>query len=52
MQTINDEVHIFGSLTKREIFDWLKEIAHFKKMYYMKMKQINNNFIKKKSKNI
>ena len=49
MQTINDEVHIFGSLTKREIFDWLKEIAHFKKMYYMKMKQINNNFIKKKS---
>ena len=38
MQTINDEVHIFGSLTKREIFDWLKEIAHFKKMYYMKMK--------------
>ena len=50
MKTINEEVHIFGSLAKREIFDWLKELAHFKKIYYMKMKQINNNFIKKKPK--
>ena len=45
MKTINDEVYIFGSLQKREIFDWLKELALFKKVYHMKMKQINPNYI-------
>ena len=50
MKTINEEVHIFGSLQKREIFDWLKELAHFKKVYHMKMKQINPGFISKNSK--
>ena len=52
MKTINDEVHIFGSLQKREIFDWLKELALFKKVYHMKMKQINPNFIKQNQNNI
>ena len=52
MKTINDEVHIFGSLQKREIFDWLKELALFKKVYHMKMKQINQNFISQNQINI
>ena len=50
MKTINDEVYIFGSLLKREIFDWLKELAHFKKVYHLKMKQINPNYITSSSK--
>ena len=45
LKTINDEIYIFGSLQKREIFDWLKELAYFKKIYHMKMKQINPNFV-------
>ena len=52
MKTINDEEYIFGSLQKREIFDWLRELAHFKKVYHLKMKQINPNFINKNSKEI
>ena len=52
MKTINDEIHIFGSLQKREIFDWLKELALFKKVYHMKMKQINQNFINQNQNNI
>ena len=35
MKTINDEVYIFGSLKKREIFDWMKKLAYFKKVYLM-----------------
>ena len=50
MEAINDEVYIFGSLLKREIFDWLKELAHFKKVYHLKMKQINPNYITSSSK--
>ena len=48
MKTINDEEHIFGSIKKREIFDWLKELAHFKKVYNMEIKQINPNYFSKK----
>ena len=51
LKTINDEFYIFGSLQKREIFDWLKELAYFKKIYHMKMKQINPNFVFEKGKN-
>ena len=52
MKTINEEIYIFGSLQKHETFDWLKELALFKKLYHIKMKQINVNFINEKSKEI
>jgi hypothetical protein len=45
MKTINEEVFILGSTHKKEIFDWLKELAHYKKVYQLKMKQINPKFI-------
>ena len=48
--TINDEIYIFGSLKKREIFDWKKEILHFRKMYDNRMRQINPNYGRKSSK--
>ena len=50
LKTINDDIYLFGSLQKREIFDWLKELAYFKKIYHMKMKQINPNFVFKNDK--
>ena len=50
LKTIDEGVYIFGSLQKREIFDWLKELAHYKKVYHMKMKQINPNFVLEDSK--
>lgn len=49
MRTINNEVYIFGSFQKKEIFDWLKELAHFKKVYHLKMKHINPNFVSQNS---
>ena len=52
MRTINNEVYIFGSLQKKEIFDWLKELAHFKKVYHLKMKHINPNFVTQNSNEI
>ena len=52
MKTINNEVYIFGSIQKKEIFDWLKELAHFKKVYHLKMKNINPNFVNQNSKEI
>ena len=45
MKTINDENYILGSYQKKEIFDWLKELADYKKIYQLKMKQINPNFV-------
>ena len=48
--TINDEIYIFGSLKKREILDWKKEIFHLRKMYDNRMRQINPNFGRKSSK--
>ena len=48
--TINDETYIFGSLKKKEILDWKKEILNYKKIYDMQMKQINPNYIRKSSK--
>ena len=48
--TINDEIYIFGSLKKKEILDWKKEILNYKKIYDMQMKQINPNYIRKSSK--
>ena len=45
MKTINDENFILGSYQKKEIFDWLKELADYKKIYQLKMKQINPNFV-------
>ena len=52
MKTINNEVYIFGSFQKKEIFDWLKELAHFKKVYHLKMKHINPNFVSQNSNEI
>ena len=52
MRTINNEVYIFGSFQKKEIFDWLKELAHFKKVYHLKMKHINPNFVNQNSNEI
>jgi hypothetical protein len=52
MRTINNEVYIFGSFQKKEIFDWLKELAHFKKVYHLKMKHINPNFVSQNSNDI
>ena len=52
MRTINNEVYIFGSFQKKEIFDWLKELSHFKKVYHLKMKHINSNFVNKNSNEI
>ena len=48
--TINNETYIFGSLKKKEILDWKKEILNFKKIYDIQMKQINPNYIRKSSK--
>ena len=48
--TINDEAYIFGSLKKKEILDWQKEIIHYRKMYKIQMKQINPNYSRKSSK--
>jgi hypothetical protein len=52
MKTINDDVYIFGSLKKKEIFDWMKKLAYFKKVYHMKMKEINPKFIVQNSKEL
>ena len=52
MKTINDEVYIFGSLKKKEIFDWMKKLAYYKKVYHMKMKEINPKFIVHNSKEL
>jgi hypothetical protein len=52
MKTINNEIYIFGSVQKKEIFDWLKELAHFKKVYHLKMKNINPNFVNQNSNEI
>ena len=52
MKTINDEVYIFGSLKKKEIFDWMKKLADFKKVYHMKMKDINPKFVAQNSKEL
>ena len=48
--TINEEKYIFGSLIKRELLDWKKEITYFLKMYNIQMKSINPNFSRKSSK--
>ena len=32
MKTIKDETFIVGSSQKKEIFDWLKEFAEYKKI--------------------
>ena len=40
LKTINDEIHIFGSQTKIEIFDWIREFLLFKKKYLSKLKEI------------
>ena len=48
--TINDETYIFGSLKKKEILDWKKELVHFKKAYENQMKQISPNYSRKSSK--
>jgi hypothetical protein len=48
--TINEEKYIFGSLIKRELLDWKKEISYFIKMYNIQMKSINPNFSRKSSK--
>ena len=45
MKTIKDETFIVGSTKKKEIFDWLKEFAEYKKIYQLKMKEINPCFI-------
>ena len=45
MKTINEENYIVGSYQKKEIFDWLKELADYKKIYHLNMKQINPNFV-------
>ena len=45
MKTINEENYIVGSYQKKEIFDWLKEFADYKKTYHLNMKQINPNFV-------
>ena len=45
MKTIKDETFIVGSSQKKEIFDWLKEFAEYKKIYQLKMKEINPCFI-------
>ena len=45
--TINNEEYIFGSLKKREILDWQKEIYKFKKRYDNQMKMINPVFSRK-----
>ena len=47
--TINEETYIFGSLKKKEILDWKKEILNFKKIYDNQMKLINPNYIRKSS---
>ena len=41
MMKIIYQVHI----KKKEIFDWLKELADYKKIYQLKMKQINPNLV-------
>ena len=48
--TINEDKYIFGSLIKRELLDWKKEISYFIKMYNISMKSINPNFSRKSSK--
>ena len=48
--TVSDETYIFGSLKKKEILDWKREILHFKKIYDNQLKQINPNYIRKSSK--
>lgn len=48
--TINEDKYIFGSLIKRELLDWKKEISYFIKMYNIQMKSINPNFSRKSSK--
>ena len=48
--TINEEVYIFGSVKKKEILDWEKEIIYFKNIYNNKMKEINPNFSRKSTK--
>ena len=45
MKTINNDEYIFGSMNQKEIFDWLKELAHFKQAYHMKMREISPNFV-------
>ena len=45
LKTIKDETFIVGSSQKKEIFDWLKEFAEYKKIYQLKMKEINPSFI-------
>ena len=36
MKTINEEYFIVGSYQKKEIFDWLKEFADYKKIYHLR----------------
>jgi len=50
LTTINDETYIFGSLKKKEILDWKRELSNFKKVYDFQMKQINPNYSRKSSK--
>ena len=47
--TLNDETYIFGSLKKKEILDWKKELVHFRKVYENQMKQISPNYSRKSS---
>lgn len=41
MRTINNDLYIFGSRIKDEIFDWVDELIVYKKMYQKKMKEID-----------
>ena len=45
LKTINDEVFIFGTKIKKEIFDWIHEFSLVKKKYFLKLKEIEPNLV-------
>ena len=45
LKSINDDSYIFGSKTKIEIFDWIREFSLVKKQYFSKLKEIEPNLV-------
>ena len=45
LKTINDDIFIFGTKIKKEIFDWIHEFSLVKKKYFLKLKEIEPNLV-------
>ena len=45
LKTINDEIYVFGSKIKKEIYDWMYEFFMAKIKYSLKLKDISPNII-------